>query len=248
MTAPPFLADVAHRPWPLPDGAWVMAQTWHDVLFMHWKIDPAQVRPHIPPPLELHLHDGDCWIGVVPFRMSGVRLRGTPAVPWFSKFPELNVRVYVIAGDRPGVWFLSLDAANPLAVQIARRWFHLPYQRAEMSCERRGDGFVYRSKRLGGAPPAVFRGRYAPTGPVSLAAPGTLDHWLTERYCLYAADAEGDVYRGEIHHMAWPLQPVRAEIEKNTMTVGHGIALPDEAPLLHFASSIDVVAWAPVAV
>src|SRR5579859_5771812 len=134
------LEQIAHRPWPLPAGRWVMAQNWHDLLFAHWPLPAAILRPHVPARLEIETFGGQAWLGVVPFRMSGVRLRGTPAVPWLSAFPELNVRTYVVADGKPGVWFFSLDAANPMAVAIARAWFHLPYFRACMSCTGTMDG------------------------------------------------------------------------------------------------------------
>ncbi len=140
------LEQLAHRPWPLPAGPWVMAQTWHDLLFAHWPVPIATLRPHIPTCLAIDTFEGQAWLAVVPFRMSGVRLRGTPA-PWLSAFPELNVRTYVAADGKPGVWFFSLDAGNPLAVAIARAWFHLPYFRARMSCEERNDWIEYKSER-----------------------------------------------------------------------------------------------------
>ena len=131
------LEQIAHRPWPLPEGPWIMAQSWHDLLFAHWRVEEATLRRHIPAELEIDTYEGQAWLGVVPFRMSGVRLRGTPAIPWLSAFPELNVRTYVVADGKPGVWFFSLDAGNRIAVAIARAWFHLPYFRARMSCEER---------------------------------------------------------------------------------------------------------------
>ena len=118
-----ILQEVAHRPWPRPAGPWVMAQSWHDLLFAHWPVDSERVRPLVPDRLEIDSFDGQAWLAVVPFRMTGVRLCGTPAVPWLSAFPELNVRTYVKYGGKPGVWFFSLDAGNPLAVVIARAWF-----------------------------------------------------------------------------------------------------------------------------
>src|SRR6266568_4326072 len=141
------LKQIAHRPWPLPVGPWVMAQRWHDLLFAHWPVPAAELQHHIPTPLTIDTFNGQAWLAVVPFRMSGVRLRGTPAVPWLSAFPELNVRTYVKCEGRPGVWFFSLDAGNPLAVAIARAWFHLPYFRARMRCSNRDGWIEYDSQR-----------------------------------------------------------------------------------------------------
>lgn len=238
-----------HRPWPLPSQPWVMAQVWHDLLFAHWPIPAAQMSALLPPGLTLDTWEGEAWVAVVPFRMSGVRPRFVPAVPWLSAFPELNVRTYVRVGDKPGVWFFSLDAANPIAVAVARALFHLPYFRAEMGCESEGEAIRYASKRThSDAPPAEFRSRYGPIGPVYRCASGTLEAWLTERYCLYSVDGRGRIYRGEIHHTAWPLQKAEATFERNSVAQAAGIGLPDIPPLLHFARRLDVVAWAIQAV
>ena len=223
-----------------------MAQTWHDLLFAHWPVELAALRRHIPAALEIDTYQGQAWLGVVPFRMSGVRLRETPALPGFSAFPELNVRTYVVAGEKPGVWFFSLDAANRIAVAVARAWFHLPYFRARMSCEEQNGWIEYRCGRMHrGAPCGVFSGRYRATGAVFSAPPGSLEHFLTERYCLYSVDARGRILRGEIHHAPWPLQPAEAELTSNTMSEAAGIHLAPARPLLHFARRLEVVVWPP---
>jgi uncharacterized protein YqjF (DUF2071 family) len=223
-----------------------MAQTWHDLLFTHWPVSAEDVRPHIPGRLEIDTFERQAWLAVVPFRMSGVRLRGTPPVPWLSKFPELNVRTYVVADGKPGVWFFSLDAANSLAVAVARAWFHLPYFYARMSCEEREGWVRYRSERTHrNASNAVLLGHYRPTGESFLAKPGTLEHFLTERYCLYTHDPHGRVIRGEIHHPPWTLQLAEAEFSENTLAKAAGFSLPAQKPLLHFAGRQDVVVWQP---
>ena len=241
-----ILELTAHRPWPLPKGSWIMAQSWHDLLFAHWPLPAGQLRPHVPSRLAIDTYQGQAWIGVVPFRMSGVRLRGTLALPWLSAFPELNVRTYVVADGKPGVWFFSLDAANPLAVALARAWFHLPYFRARMSCEEQEGWIEYGSVRTRrGACGAELQGRYRPVGGKFSAKSGTLEHFLTERYCLYTGDGKGRVVRGEIHHAPWPLQPAEVEFTKNTMTDAAGFSLPLDKSLLHFAKRLDVLVWQP---
>lgn len=223
-----------------------MAQSWHDLLFAHWVIDADILRPHVPASLEIDTFNGQAWLGIVPFHMSGVRLRGTPALPWLSAFPELNVRTYVTAQDKPGVWFFSLDAANALAVAAARLAFHLPYFRARMVCEET-DGWVhYRTERRHhGAPDAILEGRYRAAGAAFEPGSGTLEHFLTERYCLYSATSEGRIYRGEIQHPPWQLQPAQAHFTRNTMAQAAGLTQTLGQPLLHFARRQDMVAWAP---
>src|SRR5262249_36943564 len=128
-----FLLETDHRPWRLPDARWSVAMSWHDLLFLHWPVPVDSLRPHIPAALAIDTFEGSAWLGVVPFRMSGVRPRYMPKAPWVSAFPELNVRTYVSIGGKPGVWFFSLDAANPIAVWLARATFHLPYMHARMA-------------------------------------------------------------------------------------------------------------------
>ncbi|HEX4544968.1 MAG TPA: DUF2071 domain-containing protein [Candidatus Acidoferrum sp.] len=241
-----ILDQVAHRPWPLPSGSWIIEQVWHDLLFAHWPVHTESLGPLLPPQLRIDTFDGQAWVAVVPFRMSGVRLRVTPAVPGLSKFPELNVRTYVVAQGKPGVWFFSLDAGNRAAVAIARAWFHLPYFRARMSCGERNGQIHYQSERAHrGAPAASLEGQFRPLDKVFSPQPGTLEHFLTERYCLYAADKRGELLRGEIHHSRWPLQVAEADFSRNTMAEAAGILLPATKPLLHFAKRQDVVVWRP---
>ena len=221
-----------------------MAMTWEDLLFAHWPIEKQAVVSSLPSNLELDTFDGQAWIGVVPFRMSGVRPRCVPNLPWFSTFPELNVRTYVTVDGKPGVWFYSLDATQPVAVRAARRFFHLPYVDAQIRIVEEEDWLSYDSRRTDShAPPAELAVRYRPLGSPYNSRPGSLEAWLTERYCLYAADRAGRLYRSDVHHARWPLQRAEAEIERNTMAEAADIELPQTAPLLHFSRRLEVVAW-----
>ena len=238
-----ILEETGHRPWPLPDEPWIMTQTWHDLLFAHWAVDVEMLRAKVPRALELDLFEGRAYVGVVPFHMTNVAPRGVPALPWVSAFPELNVRTYVHVGEKPGVYFFSLDAGNPLAVGAARALFHLPYYTADMSVDVSPNRVKYESRRRSD-PIASFRGEYEPIGPGRPPQPGSLDHFLTERYCLYAIDSSSDVHRLEIHHPPWPLQPAEALFTENDMAEAAGLRLPAAAPLLHFVKRQDMVAWA----
>ena len=223
-----------------------MRMRWLDLLFAHWPVPVAMLRPLVPEALEIETFEGRAWVGVVPFRMEDVAPRFLPAPPGPGAFPELNVRTYVSRRGRGGVWFLSLDAASRLAVEGARTAFHLPYYRARMSSETEAGWVEYRTERTdprGNA--AVFAGRYRPTGPIKLAQPGSLDAFLTDRLGLYAADPDGGLRWTAIRHESWPLQAAEAEIATNTMAAAAGITLPDIAPVLHFAKRLDVVAWWP---
>lgn len=225
----------AHRPWPVPDGAWANGQTWVDLAFLHWRVEPEQLAKLIPPPLELETFDDTAWLGITPFVLRDFRVRGVPPVPWLSTFPELNVRTYVTRDGKPGIWFFSLDAASTLAVEGAKRLYRLPYRRAQMSARRIGDRIHYESARSG----AAFSGAYRGVGPLFQAAPGSLEEFLVERYCLYTADG-GRAFRADIHHAPWDLQRGEARIDLNTMSP---VQLPDEEPHVLFSPRLDVVVW-----
>src|ERR671925_102553 len=206
------LRETAHRPWPLPPGSWRMGQTWEDLLFAHWRVDADALRPLVPEALRLHTHDGAAWLGITPFKISALRLRGTLPLPRVSSFLQLNVRTYVTAGGKPGIWFFSLDASSRLAVEAARRSYKLPYFQARIRAEPGEDWIEVESARVG----HVFSARYRASGEEFHAPPGSLEEFLAERYCLYAVDERGRLYRAEIHHPPWPLQPAEAAIELNT--------------------------------
>ncbi len=243
------MADVGldattHRPYAPPTRRWAMSMTWHDLLFLHWPVDPEALRPHVPASFTIDTFDDTAWLGIVPFSMSNVRRRGCPAVPGTTEFPELNVRTYVHRGAKPGVWFFSLDATSALAVRVARLWYHLPYYDARITVAQTGGSWHYTSERIHhGAAPASLVARYHPTGDPFQAAPDSLDAWLTERYCLYTVGRQRRPLRGEIHHEPWPLQPAEAVIATNDMTAQIDVTLPDTPPLCHFAKRLDVVAW-----
>lgn len=239
------LLETAHRPFPLAAGPWVMKQTWSNLLFAHWCVPLESMRKILPPCFEMDLFEGRAYIGVVPFLMEDVSPRYCPNMPWLSTFPELNVRTYVRYKDQPGVYFFSLDAGNPVAVWVARTAYHLPYFNAEMRIEQGADGyFHYQSLRKEASEKIAapcLRARYKAVGPVWKSVPGSLDHFLTERYCLFTTHGSR-VYRGDIHHKPWPLQDAVADFQVNTMTAPLGLELSGE-PLLHFVEGIETVEW-----
>lgn len=215
---------------------WILRMTWLDLCFMHWSVPPEALASSLPPGVELDLRQGQAWLGIVPFRMSGVAPRFTPDVPRVSAFPELNLRTYVTVQGVPGVWFYSLDAAQPLAVRLARRLFHLPYFDARMWADRRGEVTRYASLRTHShAPQGRFAAAFRPVGPVFQAEPGTLEEWLTHRLFLYSAGRRGQIYRGRIHHDPWQLRRAEARIAENTLTGPLDLTLSGEPHLLYSA-------------
>ena len=237
------LERVDHRPWPLPDRPWVQGQTWERLLFAHWRVPEESLRELVPRELPLDTYDGSAWLAVTPFRVTGFRLHGLPPLPGLSTFLELNVRTYVTVSAKPGIYFFSLDAESALAVEGARRAYRLPYFHARMTAAQHDGWLAYTSERRDGAGRFVFRGRYRPAGRPQEPQAGSLEYFLTERYCLYVVDERRRVLRGDIHHPPWPLQRAEADIDENSMPPT-GIDVSADAPLLHFSERQDVVIWA----
>lgn len=226
-----------HRPWPLPERPWTQAQTWEDLSFFHWRVDEASLRPLVPDGLELDTFDGAAWLGVVPFRVTGLRLRGLPPAPVVSAYAQLNVRTYVTAGGRAGVWFFGLEASSRLAAEAARRLYRLPFRHARIAVER-DDGLVrIESSRPG----AVFSAHCCGEGEPFTPEPGSLEHFLVERYCLYVG-GDGPLRRAEIHHPPWSLRRAEAAVELNTLAPD-GVTLPEDPPLAYAAARQDAVVW-----
>lgn len=244
-----YLIRTSHKPRPLPPGRWMMAQRWNDLLFAHWPVPAASLAPLLPPGVTIDTYQGSAWLGVVPFWMDGIRLRGLPAILTARSFPELNLRTYVRdpRTGTPGVYFFSLDASNLLAVAVARMAFSLPYHFAEMHIEERSEReFSYYSRRRFSAAPVIFSARYRGLGPTRKLAesrPGSLEYFLTERYCLFTRGRAGEPLRANIHHVPWPLEEAEAEIERNDLPATIGIELPDQRPVLHYSRRLVVYVW-----
>lgn len=234
---------VDHRPWPMPAGPWIMFQSWQRLLFAHWRVPEERLRPHVPEPLAVDTFDGSAWVALTPFALKDLHGRGLPALPGASDFLEMNLRTYVRYGDRPGIYFFTLEASSLLAVTAARALFRLPYRHARMRSAQHGEWIEYRSTRV--ASDAEFAARYRPTGAVFAPAPGTAEHFLTERYALYTVLRDRRVLRVEIHHRPWSLQSAEARIEHNTIAAAHGIDLGETPALLHYAARQDTLVWGP---
>ncbi len=237
----PSLLQLDHRPWPVPDRPWIWRQSWLDLVFIHYRVEPARLRPLLPDGLVLEEFDGSAWLGVVPFLMADVMARGLPAVPGISKFPELNVRTYVERDGKSGVWFFSLDAASIPFVFGGRALYGLPYHHARMRL-RAGDGaWAFESRRLPRGP--TFRAEAAIHGQAALPAPNSFEHWAAERYCLYSVGPGRRLLRLEIHHPPWRLQPVDLRIERDDFPAATGLQPLDHPPRCHFSPGVQVVGW-----
>ena len=243
---PKPLADLIDRiaPTRRPTGRLAGYQKWRELSFLHWRVPASVLRPLVPAALELDTFDGECFVGVVPFTMRGVRPWWAPPMPGVSSFHETNVRTYVhFAGRDPGVWFFSLEAANRLAVWLARTFWHLPYHHARMTLERRADGArAYDSVRRDRD--AVCRVTCTPSSAPSPAVPGTREHFLAERYVLYASSPRG-LRLGRVHHVPYPLQTATvAPAWQESLLAAAGIARAPGEPMAHFATGVDVEVFA----
>jgi len=223
------LDETAHRPWPPPAGPWAQAQTRLDVVFAHWRVELDQAARLLPPGLPLDTQDGEAWVGLVTFRLGNLRLRGLPPLPRIT-FEQLDVRTYVTLDGRPGIWLCSMDVSNPILREAARRAHRLPAYRARITAE---DG-RYEITRDG----LGFAARFRPHGEAFAATAGSLEHFLTERYCIYTADG-GRLYRAELHHKPWRLHTAEAEVETATLAP---VAL-DGDPHVLWAAEHDVLVW-----
>ena len=239
----PFVHIDRMAPTRRPNGRVVQRQSWRELSFLHWRLPAEALRALVPAALEIDTFEGDAFIGLVPFTMTGVRPLWAPAVPGISNFHETNVRTYVHhQGAAPGVWFFSLDAASRIAVAIARGFWHLPYHHARMSLDKDADGTIhYRSERRSPPPlPGVCNVTCRPVSEPSAAVAGTLEHFLAERYILYADAGGGALRRGYVHHTPYPLQTAKVSAWEESLLTAAGINRPAGEPFAHYASGVDV--------
>ncbi len=244
MTPEAILAIHQHRPWPLPQRPWAMRMEWQRLLFAHWAFPPDRLRPLVPPALELDARDGRCWVAVTPFYLEGLRMHPRFRFPATFSFPELNLRTYVRHEGKAGVYFLSLDVGSWMAAIGARLLYSLPYFHAHMRMRVASASIHYVSLARHRGRRADFEADYATIGPAFTPAPGSLEHFLVERYCLFTVRGSG-VYRTDIHHAPWSLQPARATIAMNTVAEAEGIDLPRHDQILHYAHRMGTLVWSP---
>ncbi|MFD0693324.1 YqjF family protein [Paenibacillus sp. GCM10027628] len=232
------MTDVQKLIKPFRAWQWTMTQTWEHLLFAHWPVAPQTISKFIPGDLEIDTFDGQAWIGVIPFLMSGIRLRALPPIPLMSAFPEINVRTYVKTDQGSGVYFITLDASNPFVVGVAKLWYRLPYFFADLTFTHKRDSMEFKGQRLPFTRKAEsFYGLYGPGSDPFVPQAGTLEHWLTERYFFYCSNA-GGIFQGEVLHEPWKLQSAVTMISQNTMTQSLHLHLPETPAVMHYARGV----------
>ncbi|MGM7723666.1 YqjF family protein [Metabacillus sp. Hm71] len=239
-----LLNDFIHRPFPLPSKKYIMRQTWRNLLFLHWPIPLEKLRPYIPSALQVDTFNGSAWLGIILFVIEGIYPLGLSSVSLTPSFPEINVRTYVTCNGKPGIYFMSIDVENWASLKIAKNWYHLPYHSAEISFRKEGQTFHCHSIRKGNeSAPISFMGKYVPVSEVYCPKEGTLDHWLTERYCMYSSKKGVNIFCGDIHHRPWPLQKAEVEVVKNTLFTPYQFDLSEVTPIAHFSTGVDSLIW-----
>lgn len=227
--------ETKQRPYPLPRSPWLMTQVWNDLLFVHYPAAPNLLRPHVPKELELDTYAGEAWISIIPLKITDSRLRMTPPLPVINSYIELNVRTYVMYKGVPGIYFFSLDADSAVNILGARAATALPYKIAKMEFRQSGNEFYMKSERTRGKGDYHFEVSYTREERMQEPMPNTLDYWLLERYCLYSYYGSR-ILRGDIHHDAWKVSGVSADIHANTMLCFMEDGTPPIEPrLLHYA-------------
>lgn len=244
-----FQIRASFRPRPLPAGRWTASLRWNDLLFAHWPVPVAQMAALLPEGLDVDTHQGKAWLGVVPFWLERIKLRGLPAVPGIRRFPDLNVRTYVrdrYTGTR-GVYSFSLDCSNVFAAIWGRFCFDLPYYWSEMRMEQRTEReYAFYSRRHLTTRPVQFKARYRGLGPsdrTTQMRAGSFEYFMTERSCLFGVNRHGQATRTHLHYIPWPLEEAEAEIERNDLALAIGVQLPDVAPVLHYSRRLAVYLW-----
>lgn len=231
---------IRQRPAELP----LMEHHWGKLLFMHWPISPERLRSLVPPQLTIDTFDGEAWIGVTPFTMWDVRLSFTPPVPYLSDFHELNVRTYVLYRGVPGVWFFSLNTNSSMTVFGARTFYFLPYFNSRIDLRQEGDTIHYDLERTDADRRAGFKASWEIGRELPESEPGTLEFFLTERYCLYSASGES-IYRARIHHKPWPLRQAKLLSHESDIVESDYLPKPKGKPLVHYAEALAVDIWLP---
>ena len=222
----------------MPTRPWAWRQTWNDLLLLHWPVPSAALRPLIPPALNLHRFDATAWVGLSAFWIHGQQIR---SMPWIrrAEYPAVSVHTFVIRNGKPGIWFLTLGGGSRMDNWLARHLLRLPFSPIRITVDRNVARVHHRSQRSDGA---VFEAHYSPIGEVVSPVPGTLVHWLTERYAIYSQGSGTRLFCTEVHHMRWPIQPVSVSVRRNQLLPEGTQGSP---ACVFYTPRVELIGWAP---
>lgn len=236
--------ETRQRPFPIPDGPWLVTQTWNNLLFSHWPIPSKIIKEHLPSSLEVDLFDGQAWVGIIPFYVNHMRIRGLPSIPYFHAYVELNVRTYVTYKGTPGIYFFSLDANKWMHVIGAKIGAFLPYRYASMDMKEENHIIHFYSRRKHTKSEGEqLKLTYQSSSEIYLPNPDSLEYWLFERYCFFTSRGNY-LYRGDIHHDRWRVSDAKVMIHANSMASFLPHKYIESQPLVHFSRKKQVFAWA----
>ena len=230
-----------HLPFPMPNRSFALSQEWRDLTFMHWKVDPERLKPHLPDGLEIDFFQGDAYVGVIPFIMKNVHPRGLPSVPGISTFAEFNIRTYVVKDGQPGVFFLTLDVKSLVTCFYAPRAYGLVYRYAKAKVKRQGETLHWKSRRSSDGVQLIGSSTFK--GSIQTATEETLEHFLFERYCLYT-EHKGCLRRAYVYHRPWNFHEAEVNLETNSLLESYDMGLDVLAPdVVHYSNGLPVKTW-----
>ncbi|MED3662044.1 DUF2071 domain-containing protein [Ureibacillus sp. FSL K6-8385] len=223
---------------------WVMKQTWNDILLLHYPVKKERLEIYLPPNLSLDTFQGTGWMTIVPYLMKSAGIRGLPSIPMGKGMPGINVRTYVKAGEKPGIYFLNLGIHQRFAAKLAKELFHLPYFSADLSFSKKGKMIEVESRKF----PFSLSCQIRVQTSSFVMEKGSLGEWLLERYCFYTANPKGKLLRCDIFHDPWLLQDAEIIGLENHILRTFNIKPESSLPILHYSRQLHVHLWPPVSV
>lgn len=229
---------------------WLVAQTEAELLFLSWPADPARITGRIPAGLTLDTFESQAWITLIPFRMERMRARWLPPIPPFSRFAEVDCLTYVRRGAVTGIWFFRIDAGTLVGSAMARWLFGLPYHHSRVALDQEGEwrafSSVGRAEGTGVRP--ELRLRYRPRGQVFEATPGTLAHFIVERFVMFSQSGRGTLLQGREARPTRSIQECEVSVQQNTLPEAADVPGPAGDAVAWYCARSAIRTWLPAPV
>lgn len=226
-----ILNTTEHRPWPMPATAWKFYQEWENVVFLHWQVAIEDLKEFVPDSLTIDLYEGRAWVSLLIFDLKNMRPKFLPAFPPISNFYEINLRTYVSAENKGGIYFLKLEASNLISAKLAKILTKLPYVHSHL--KREPNSIIATNKKLSSNLQLDYE-----IG--SLKEKKDIDSWLMERYVLFQVDNAG-IHKIEIHHFEW--NTYKLYIKNLVCNYPKFQKLINPPALTHYSTGVQVVGW-----